>query len=143
MTDPPRPESVSKWGEDIKVKFEDISGTQGSQPEGFVHGKREGDQWDRAASSAFGIPMQIADPRTEIAAGEEVILKCKPIFGLDEMTAPISAPIRRQFRPGNSIPVQIKVQLKDRMVPLQVLNSTPVESAEFQAESTLEYPWSL
>jgi hypothetical protein len=91
----PPPESVSKWGEEIEVKFEDISGTQGSQPTGYVFGKREGTQWDKAATDAFGIPMQITDSRTEIAAGENIVLKCKPIFGLDEMTAPISAPNRR------------------------------------------------
>jgi hypothetical protein len=129
----PRPESVSKWGEEIEVKFEDISGTQGSQPVGHVFGRREGNQWDKAASDAFGIPMQITAPRTEIAAGESVILKCKPIFGLDEMTAPISAPNHRQFRAGKSIPVRIKLQFKDRMVPLEVLNSAPVASVEFQA----------
>jgi hypothetical protein len=120
-------------GEEIEVKFEDISGTQGSQPTGYVFGRREGKQWDKAASDAFGIPMQIADPRTEIVAGENVVLKCKPIFGLDEMTAPISAPNRRQFQVGKSIPVRIKLQFKDRMVPLEVLNSAPVGSVELQA----------
>jgi hypothetical protein len=129
----PKPESVSKWGEEIEVKFEDISGTQGSQSTGYVFGKREGKQWDKAASDAFGIPMQITDPRTEIAAGDSVVLKCKPIFGLDEMTAPISAPNRRQFQAGKSFPGRIKLQLKDRMVPLEVLNSSPAGYVEFQA----------
>jgi hypothetical protein len=113
--------------------FEDISGTQGSQPTGYVYGRREGNQWDKAASDAFGIPMQITDPRTEIVAGDSVVLKCKPIFGLDEMTAPISAPNRRHFQVGKSIPVRIKLQFKDRMVPLEVLNSAPVGSVELQA----------
>jgi hypothetical protein len=129
----PRPESVSKWGEEVEVKFEDISGTQGSQPSGYVYQRRVGEQWDKAASDAFGIPMQITDPRTEIAAGDKVILKCKPIFGLDDMTAPISAPNRRQFQVGKSFPVRIKLQSKDRMVPLEVLNSAPPGQVEFQA----------
>jgi hypothetical protein len=77
--------------------------------------------------------MQITDPRTEIAAGEKVILKCKPIFGLDEMTAPISAPNRRQFQAGKSFPVRIRLRFKDRMVPLEVLNTAPVGQVEFQA----------
>jgi hypothetical protein len=77
--------------------------------------------------------MQITDPRTEIVAGETVILKCKPIFGLDEMTAPISAPNRRQFQAGKSFPVRIRVQLQDRMAPLEVLNNALVGSVEFQA----------
>jgi hypothetical protein len=29
----PPPESVSKWAEEMKVRFKDVSGTQGSQPE--------------------------------------------------------------------------------------------------------------
>jgi hypothetical protein len=131
--DLPRPESVSKWGEEIEVKFEDISGTQGSQPTGYVFGKRKDNQWNKEASDAFGIPMQITDPRTEIVAGESVILECKPVFGLDEMTAPVSAPNRRQFRAGKSISVRIKLQFKDRTVPLEVLNSAPVGSVELQA----------
>jgi hypothetical protein len=98
-----------------------------------VFGKREGTQWDKAASDAFGIPMRITDPRTEIAAGDNVVLKCKPIFGMDEMTAPISAPNRRQFQAGKSFPVRIKLQLQDRMVPLEVLNTAPAGNVEFQA----------
>jgi hypothetical protein len=89
----PPPESVSKWGEEIEVKFEDVSGMQGSQPTGYVYARREGTRWDKAASEAFGIPMHVVDPRTEIKGDEEVILKCKPIFGVDEMTAPISTPM--------------------------------------------------
>jgi hypothetical protein len=54
---PPR-ESVSKWGEEIEVRFEDISGTQGSQPTGYVYARREGTRWDKAASEAFGIPTK-------------------------------------------------------------------------------------
>jgi hypothetical protein len=129
----PPPESVSKWGEEIEVRFEDISGTQGSHSTGYVHARREGTRWDKAASDAFGIPMQITDPRMEIGRGDDILLKCKPIFGLDEMTAPVSAPNRRQYQPGKSFPVRIKLQLKDRMVPLEVLNSSPAGYVEFQA----------
>jgi hypothetical protein len=93
----PPPESVSKWGEEIEVRFEDISGTQGSRPTGYIYAKKEGTRWDKAASEAFGIPMQIVDPRTEIEAEGEVVLKCRPVFGMDEMTAAMSAPSRRLF----------------------------------------------
>jgi hypothetical protein len=62
----PPPESVSKWGEEMEARFEDISRTQGSRPEGWVYSTREGDRWDRAASEAFGIPMQVVDSRREI-----------------------------------------------------------------------------
>jgi hypothetical protein len=30
----PPPESISKWGEEVAVHFEDVSGMQGSKPEG-------------------------------------------------------------------------------------------------------------
>jgi hypothetical protein len=129
----PPPESVSQCGEEMEVRFEDISGTQGSQPTGYVQTKREGNRWDKAASDAFGIPMQITDPRTDIQGGTDIVLKCKPIFGLDEMTAPVSAPGRRKSPPGRSFPVRIKLQLKDLMVPLEVLNSSPAGYVEFQA----------
>jgi hypothetical protein len=49
------------------------------------------------------------------------------------MTATISAPNQRQFQAGKSFPVRIKLQLKDRMVPLEVLNSSPAGYVEFQA----------
>jgi hypothetical protein len=32
----PPPESVPKWGEEMEVRFEDVSGTQGSVPTGYV-----------------------------------------------------------------------------------------------------------
>jgi hypothetical protein len=129
----PPPESVSKWGEEMEVHFEDVSGTQVSTPIGYVYTTKEGERWDRAASEAFGIPMHIVDPRTELKGMENVILKCKPVFGEDEMTAPILAAGRRQFRGGTSYQVHIKLQFKDRMVPLEVLNSSPAEYVEFQA----------
>jgi hypothetical protein len=93
----PQPESVSKWGEEIEVRFEDTSGTQGSKPTGYVNVTKEGTRWDRAAKEAFGIPMQAVDTRTEIKGDSNVVLKCRPVFGSDEMTAPVSAPGRRQF----------------------------------------------
>jgi hypothetical protein len=69
----------------------------------------------------------------EIGRGDDIILKCKPIFGLDEMMAPVSAPNRRQYQPGKSFPVRIKLQPKDRMGPLEVFNSSPAGHVEFQA----------
>jgi hypothetical protein len=117
----------------MEVRFEDVSGTQGSTPIGYVYTTKEGERWDRAASEAFGIPMHIVDPRTELKGMENVVLKCKPVFGQDEMTAPIVAPGRRQFRGGTSYPVHIKLQFKDRMVPLEVLSSSPAGYVEFQA----------
>jgi hypothetical protein len=67
-------ESISKCGEEIEVKFEDVSGTQGSKPTGYVYARREGTRWDRTASEAFGIPMQVVDTRTEIEGGSEIVL---------------------------------------------------------------------
>jgi hypothetical protein len=132
FTNPP-PESLSKWGEDIAVRFEDISGTQGSRPTGCVYTTKEGERWERAASEAFGIPMQVVDTRTDIEGESDVVLKCRPVFGTDEMTAPISAPGRRQFMAGTSYPVHIKLQFKDRNVPLEVLSSAPTGCVELQA----------
>jgi hypothetical protein len=132
FTSPP-PESVSKWGEEMEVRFEDVSGTQGSTPIGYVYTTKEGERRDRAASEAFGIPMHIVDSRTKLKGMENVILKCKPVFGEDEMTAPVVAPGRRQFRGGTSYPVHIQLQFKDRMVPLEVLSSSPAGYVEFQA----------
>jgi hypothetical protein len=129
----PPPESVSKWGEEIEIRFEDVSGTQGSRPTGYVYARREGTRWDRAASEAFRIPMQVIDTRTEIEGGSEIVLKCRPVFGMDEMTAPVSAPNRRRFQSGTSYPIHIKLQFKDRMVSLEVLNSSPAGYVEFQA----------
>jgi hypothetical protein len=129
----PPPESVSKWGEEIEVKFEDVSGTQGSKPTGYVYAIREGTRWDRAASEAFGLPMQVVDTRTAIEGGSEIVLKCRPVFGMDEMTAPVSAPKRRPFQSGTSYPVNIKLQFQDRMVPLEVLSSSPAGYVESQA----------
>jgi hypothetical protein len=129
----PPPESVSKWGEEREVRFEDVSGTQGSKPTGFVHEKRDGERWDRAASEAFGIPMHVVDTRTDIKGEADVVLKCRPIFGTDEITAPVSAPGRRQFKAGTGCPVHIRLQFKDRMIPLNVLTSTPVGCVELQA----------
>jgi hypothetical protein len=79
----PPPESVSKWGEEIEVQFEDISGTQGSKPTGYVYATKEGARWDRTASEAFGIPMQVVDTRTELKGDSNIVLKCRPAFGLD------------------------------------------------------------
>jgi hypothetical protein len=59
----PPPESVSKWGGEMSVRFEDVSGTQGSKPEGWVYSTRDGELWDHAASEAFGIPTQVVDSR--------------------------------------------------------------------------------
>jgi hypothetical protein len=117
----------------MNVHFEDISGTQGSKPTGYVYMTREGEQWDRVASEAFGIPMKVVDTRTDLKGESDVTLKCKPIFGTDEMAAAISAPGRRQFRAGASYPVQIRLQLKDRMIPMTVTSSMPTGSVEFQA----------
>jgi hypothetical protein len=129
----PPPESGSKWGEEIEVRFDDISGTQGSKPTGYVYATKEGTRWDRAATEAFGIPMQVVDTRMELKGDSDVVLKCRPVFGTDEMTAPVSAPGRRQFRPGTGYPVHIKLQFKDRMVPLEVPSSCPAGYVEFQA----------
>jgi hypothetical protein len=60
-------------------------------------------------------------------------LKCRPVFGVDEMTSPVSAPNRRRFQSGASYPVLIKLQFKDRMVRLEVLSSSPARYVEFQA----------
>jgi ribonuclease HI len=40
----PPPESVSKWGEEMEVRFEDVSGTQGSTPIGYVYATKEGER---------------------------------------------------------------------------------------------------
>jgi hypothetical protein len=69
----------------------------------------------------------------EIEANSGITLKCKPIFGADEMSAPVSAPKRRSFVPGRSIPVHIKLEFKDRMMPSEVLSSSPAGYVEFQA----------
>jgi hypothetical protein len=75
----PPPESVSKWGEEMEVRFEDVSGTQGSA--GYVYATKEGERWNRAASEAFGIPMHVVDSRTELKGEKDVSMKCKPVFG--------------------------------------------------------------
>jgi hypothetical protein len=77
--------------------------------------------------------MQIVDPWREIKGEKDVLLKCQPIFGTDEMTAPISAPKPRQFKTGTSYPVDIKLQFRDRMVPMKITSSTPPGGVEFQA----------
>jgi hypothetical protein len=97
----------------MEVRFEDVSGTQGSMPNGYVYATKEGARWDRAASEAFGIPMHVVDQRTELKGETDVVLKCKPVFGTDEMTDPVVAPGRRQFRVGTSYPVHIRLQFKD------------------------------
>jgi hypothetical protein len=117
----------------MEVPFEDIIGTQGSKPVGYISTTREGERWDRVASEVFGIPKKVVDPRTELKGEKEVILKCTPIFGTDEMTAPISAPERRQFRMGTNYPVHIKLQFKDRMLPMEIPSSAPTGYVEFQA----------
>jgi hypothetical protein len=129
----PPPESVSKWGEEMVVHFEDVSGTQGSKPEGWVYSIRDGDRWDQAVSDAFGIPMQVVDSRRELKGEVDVCFKCKPIFGTDEMTAPVNAPKPRQFKTETSYPVDIKLQFRERMVPMKITSSTRPGSVEFQA----------
>jgi hypothetical protein len=96
----PPPESVSEWGEEMSVRFEDVSGTQGSKPEGWVYSTRDGERRDHAASEVFGIPMQVVDSRRDLKGEMDVVLKCQPIFGTDEMTAPISSPSRGSSRRG-------------------------------------------
>jgi hypothetical protein len=98
-----------------------------------VYSTRDGKRWDHAASEAFGIPMQVVDSRKELKGEKDVILDCQPIFGTDEMTAPVSAPQPRQFKVGTSYPVSIRLQYQDRMLPMTVTSSTPPGSVEFQA----------
>jgi hypothetical protein len=77
--------------------------------------------------------MQIVDSRRELKGEKDVVLKCQPIFGIDEMTASVSAPKPRQFKTGTSYPVNITLQFQDRMVQMKIMSSTPPESVEFQA----------
>jgi hypothetical protein len=77
--------------------------------------------------------MQIVDPRREIKGEKDVYLKCKPIFGTYEMTAPVSHPKARQFTAGTIYPVDIKLQYRERIVPMKITSSTPPGSVEFQA----------
>jgi hypothetical protein len=129
----PPPESVSKCGEEMEVRFADIIGTQGSTPTGYVYATKEGERWDRAASEAFGIPMHVVDQRTELKGEKDVILKCRPVFGTDKMTEPVVAPGRRQFRAGTSCPVHTRLQFKYRVVPLEILSPTSTGCVELQA----------
>jgi hypothetical protein len=109
----------------MEVHFEDISGTQASTPIGYIHTRKEGERWNRAASEAFGIAMHVVDPRTELKGESDVVRKWRPIFGEDEMTTPISAPGKRQFQVGTSYPVHIKLQFRDPMIPMDITSSTP------------------
>jgi hypothetical protein len=77
--------------------------------------------------------MQIVDPRRDIKGEKDVYLKCKPIFGTDEMTAPVSRPKRRKFATGIGYPVDIKLQYREGMVPMKITSSTPLASVAFQA----------
>jgi hypothetical protein len=77
--------------------------------------------------------MDVVGSRTELKGEKDVILKCEPIFGTDEMADPVVAPGRRQFRVGTSYSVHIRLQFEDRMVPLEMLSSTPTGCVELQA----------
>jgi hypothetical protein len=77
--------------------------------------------------------MQVVDDRRDIKGQIDVCLKCRPVFGTDEMTAPISAPRLRQFKAGTSYPVDIKLRFQDRVISMKTTRATPSGCVELQA----------
>jgi hypothetical protein len=113
-----------QWGEKIKVQFQDASGNHDDHDEGWVMPNREGNNWDEAASEAFGVPMIVMDERRRVEAEPVPQLLCMPNDDQPEAEKPGSF---------SRFPVAIQVQLAEQRISLNVRSTEPPESVAARA----------